>query len=138
MGNASSINKINYEDLNFLSNNNECILINTLPSTMQECLIMNTVNINEEISLINSYLKTDQKKTIIIYGKNCNDESIYKKYKQLNDLGFININIYTGGMFEWLLLQDIYGNDEFKTTTRELDILKYRPDSKLNRLYLTN
>ncbi len=138
MGNASSINKINYEDLNFLSNNNECILINTLPSTMQECLIVNTVNINEEISLINSYLKTDQKKTIIIYGKNCNDESIYKKYKQLNDLGFININIYTGGMFEWLLLQDIYGNDEFKTTKRELDILKYRPDSKLNKLYLTN
>lgn len=138
MGNASSINKINYEDLNFLSNNNECILINTLPSTMQECLIMNTVNINEEISLINSYLKTDQKKTIIIYGKNCNDESIYKKYKQLNDLGFININIYTGGMFEWLLLQDIYGNEEFKTTKRELDILKYRPDSKLNKLYLSN
>ena len=138
MGNASSINKINYEDLIFLSNNNECILINTLPSTMQECLIINTVNINEEITLINSYLKSDQKKTIIIYGKNCNDESIYKKYKQLNDLGFININIYTGGMFEWLLLQDIYGNDEFKTTTRELDILKYRPDSKLNRLYLTN
>ena len=56
----------------------------------------------------------------------------------MNDLGFVNINIYTGGMFEWLLLQDIYGNDEFKTTKRELDILKYRPDSKLNKLYLTN
>ena len=29
-------------------------------------------------------------------------------------------------MFEWLLLQDIYGDDEFPTTTKELDILKYK------------
>lgn len=138
MGNTSSVNKINYEDLLFLSNQNDCILINTLPSTMQDCLIINTVNINEEEQTINSYMKTTQRKTIVIYGKNCNDETIFKKYQQLNDLGFININIYTGGMFEWLLLQDIYGREEFQTTKKELDILKYRPDSKLTRLYLTN
>ena len=29
-------------------------------------------------------------------------------------------------MFEWLLLQDIYGYDNFPTTIKELDILKYR------------
>ena len=138
MGNTSSVNKINYEDLIFLSNQNDCILINTLPSSMQDCLIINTVNINEEENIINSYLKTDQRKTLIIYGKNCNDETIFKKYQQLSDLGFNNINIYTGGMFEWLLLQDIYGREEFQTTKKELDILKYRPDSKLTRLYLTN
>ena len=34
--------------------------------------------------------------------------------------------MYTGGIFEWLLLQDIYGKDEFPTTSEELDILKYR------------
>ena len=33
---------------------------------------------------------------------------------------------YTGGLFEWLLLQDIYGSDMFKTTTEEVDHLKYR------------
>ena len=70
MGNTSSVNKINYEDLIFLSNQNDCILINTLPPSMQDCLIINTVNINEEENIINSYLKTDQRKTIIIYGKN--------------------------------------------------------------------
>ena len=62
----------------------------------------------------------------MIYGKNCNDEKLISKYKQLIDLGFINVNIYAGGMFEWLLLQDIYGDDNFPTTSRELDILKYR------------
>lgn len=138
MGNTSSVNKINYEDLIFLSNQNDCILINTLPPTMQDCLIINTVNINEEEQVINTYMKNNQRKTIVVYGKNCNDESIFKKYQQLNDLGFSNINIYTGGMFEWLLLQDIYGREEFQTTKKELDILKYRPDSKLTRLYLTN
>ena len=41
-------------------------------------------------------------------------------------LGFSQLYIYYGGLFEWLLLQDIYGND-FSTTTQNLDILKYRP-----------
>ena len=126
MGNTSSVNKINYEDLIFLSNKNNCILINTLPPSMQDCLIINTTIATEEENIINSYLKTDQRKTIIIYGKNCNDETIFKKYQQLNDLGFNNINIYTGGMFEWLLLQDIYGSEDFPTTIVERDHLKFK------------
>ena len=35
-------------------------------------------------------------------------------------------------MFEWLLMQDIYGNDDFKTTQEELDILKYKPQNALS------
>ena len=138
MGNTSSINKINYEDINFLIKQNDCVIINTLPSSLQESLIINTINIMDEEKIINNYMKKNLQKTIIVYGKNCNDETIYKKYQQLSDLGFTNINLYTGGMFEWLLLQDIYGKEEFQTTKRELDILKYRPDSKLTKLYLTN
>jgi len=69
---------------------------------------------------------------IIIYGKNSNDEKIYKKYNQLISLGFYNIYLYVGGMFEWLLLQDIYGSTEFPTTKKELDILKYKPNKVLN------
>lgn len=63
----------------------------------------------------------------MIYGKNSNDETIYKKYTQLSKLGFVNVYVYLGGLFEWLMLQDIYGTEEFSTTSRELDILKYKP-----------
>jgi len=52
-------------------------------------------------------------------------------------LGFNSVFVYTGGIFEWLLLQDIYGKDEFPTTSEELDILKYRATSVLqDRLLL--
>jgi hypothetical protein len=69
---------------------------------------------------------------IIIYGRNCNDEKIYSKYKQLNSLGFYNVYIYSGGLFEWLMLQDIYGVDDFPTTKKELDILRFKPHKILN------
>jgi hypothetical protein len=54
-----------------------------------------------------------------------------KKYLKLQELGFSNIYIYPGGLFEWLCLQDIYGHDSFKTTKQEIDILKYKPLSGL-------
>jgi hypothetical protein len=73
----------------------------------------------------------NKKISIIIYGKNANDESIFKKYEQLITLGFSTVFVYTGGIFEWLLLQDIYGKEEFPTTSEELDILKYRANSVL-------
>ena len=75
---------------------------------------------------------------ITIYGKNCQEEEkIIKKYKQLQKLGFKNIYIYCGGLFEWLLLQDIYGKDEFPTTIKENDILKYKSISLLSPNLLT-
>ena len=72
----------------------------------------------------------------MVYGKNSNDDKIFKKYEQLIGLGFSSVYVYTGGMFEWLLLQDIYGKEEFPTKGNELDILKFRPNSILldNRL----
>ena len=69
---------------------------------------------------------------IIIYGKNSNDEKIYNKYNQLISLGFYNVYIYSGGLFEWLMLQDIYGEKEFPTTKKELDILKYKSNKCLH------
>jgi hypothetical protein len=42
------------------------------------------------------------------------------------------VYVYTGGLFEWLMLQDIYGEKEFPTSKKELDILKYKPQKKLN------
>ena len=72
------------------------------------------------------------RRRIVIYGKNCNDDTTNKKYQQLLTLGFYNIFLYTGGLFEWLLLQDIYGKELFPTTKKEVDILKYKPNQMLN------
>jgi hypothetical protein len=134
MGNSQSIKKINYEDVQFVTKNSEVhLLINTLNEHEQECLIPNTININKEVELINKFIKTGNKQVkIIIYGENCNDEKLYTKYNQLSSLGFYNVYIYPGGLFEWLMLQDIYGTTEFPTTKRELDILKYKPHKVLN------
>ena len=135
MGNSQSSSiKINYEDVQYIIKNLEGhLLINTLSSTEQNCLILNTININTEENVINSLLKRGAKNIkIVIYGKNSNDEKIYNKYNQLTSLGFYNVYIYTGGLFEWLMLQDIYGEKDFPTTKKELDILKYKPNKVLN------
>lgn len=134
MGNSQSSKKINYEDIQYVIKNSTIyILINTLNENEQACLISNTVGIDKEVELINKFIKTGNKQVkIIIYGRNCNDEKIYTKYNQLNSLGFYNIYIYPGGLFEWLMLQDIYGSDEFPTTIKELDILKYKPQKVFN------
>jgi uncharacterized membrane protein len=134
MGNSQSQKKINYEDVQYIiKNSEEYLLINTLSEMEQECLITNTIDIYKESELINKFIRTINKDIkIIIYGRNCNDDKIYNKYNQLYSLGFYNIYIYTGGLFEWLLLQDIYGTTEFPTTKKELDILKYKPNKILN------
>jgi hypothetical protein len=139
MGNSQSSSiKINYEDVQFvIKNPQEYLLINTLLTSEQNCLIVNTININNEENIVNTCIKKGMKDIkIIIYGKNSNDEKLYNKYSQLTSLGFHNIYIYMGGMFEWLMLQDIYGENEFPTTKKELDILKYKPNKVLNMLLL--
>ena len=134
MGNSQSIQKINYEDVQYCIKNHEShILINTLLEHEQGCLLPHTVQCSQEEMLINNLMKNGNKSVkIVVYGKNCNDEKIYVKYNQLNSLGFYNVYIYTGGLFEWLLLQDIYGATEFPTTKKELDILKFKPSKVLN------
>jgi hypothetical protein len=134
MGNSQSAQKINYEDVQYVIKNSEIhILINTLKETDQNCLIPNTICINKETDLINKFIKTGNKQVkIIIYGSNCNDEKLSIKYNQLYSLGFYNVYIYVGGLFEWLMLQDIYGDSEFPTTKKELDILKFKPNKSLN------
>lgn len=142
MGNATSaaitIPKVNYEDIQFLIKNvNDrfnmvsVMLINTLPTSSQHCLIKNTVPIAEEESIINTLINTNKEVKIVIYGKNSNDATIYTKYEQLRGLGFSSVFVYTGGIFEWLLLQDIYGSELFETIGNEIDILKYKSDSVL-------
>jgi hypothetical protein len=150
MGSNHSKNKINYEDMQYACNNafnnknsgKKYAIINTMDKTWQSCLIQSTIPIQEEEEMINGVLKNKYSNlnsndiTIIVYGTNSNDERIYSKYEQLVKLGIKNVFIYTGGMFEWLLLQDIYGRDLFPTTSRELGILKYKSRKQLNVLYI--
>ena len=127
MGNIQNIQKVHFEDLqNSINYNNEVILINTLKSINQSCLIYNTIQIDSEEDIINNLLKKNKNKKIIIYGKNYNDITVYKKYNQLKQLGFTNIYVYPGGIFEWLCLQDIFGTELFKTKGQELNILKFK------------
>ena len=132
----SVIQYASFEDVKKTTEKNY-ILINTLPSTEQNCLIYNTVSIENEVTSVEQAIK--DKSIIIIYGYNTNDSTIYKKYKQIRQqLRHKNVFIYAGGMFEWLLMQDIYGNDEFITTSNELDILKYKFISDINKLLIKN
>ena len=127
MGNTQTMKKINYEDMQTVIKNPEIyLIINTLSSSEQQCLIINTTLPNDEELIINKFIKDNKGIRIIIYGRNCNDETINKKYQQLSSLGFYNIFVYLGGLFEWLLLQDIYGAEMFPTTTKELDLIKYK------------
>ena len=156
MGVSASISKVNYEDIQCACRTanpmkqhdysnyhaptptQPWLLINTLPSGMQGCLIPGTLPIDEEEVAINALIAASDGKTreIIVYGKNANDDTVYKKYQQLMGLGFRNVRVYPGGMFEWLLLQDIYGAASFPTTSKELDLLKYKPPSGRQKLLL--
>jgi hypothetical protein len=139
MGNNQSIQKINFEDMQTVTKNPEIyLLINTLPISDQQCLIRGTISCEQEEHAINKYLKENKGLRIIVYGKNCNDDSVQKKYQQLLTLGFYNVYTYKGGMFEWLMLQDIYGAEMFQTTKSEKDILKFKPPPMLNISLLEN
>jgi len=134
MGNSQSIRKINYEDVQYIIKNQEAyIIINTLPISEQDCLLPNTMNIHKEEEQVNQLISAGKKDVkIVIYGKNCNDDKLYTKYQQLTSLGLYNVFVYPGGLFEWLMLQDIYGQDDFPTTKKEMDILRFKPKKILN------
>jgi 23S rRNA pseudoU1915 N3-methylase RlmH len=134
MGSGQSIKKVNFEDVQRVVKNHESyLLINTFPTNEQNCLITNSILASQEEQIINSHLERGSKLVnIIVYGKNTNDDTAYIKYQQLRKLGFSNVYLYLGGMFEWLLLQDVFGSEEFMTTSKHLDILKYRPQPTLH------
>jgi hypothetical protein len=134
------LKKVTFEDIQIIIKNKEqFILINTLPIDQQNCLIYGTVNYDMEEKIINELLTNYslKDKSIIVYGKNANDDTVEKKYRQFVSLGFTNVYIYIGGMFEWMLLQDIYGRDEFPTTSKVLDILKYKGNRGIFNKFIT-
>ncbi len=137
MGNqVSLVPKVSYEDIQMVVYRNShvqhsTLLINTLPPSLQHCLIKTTLDIRFEERVVNALIHKSPDIMIIVYGKNSNDITILHKYDQLVKLGFTNVHIYTGGIFEWMLLHEIYGKELFKITKYEIDILRYRPKSVL-------
>ena len=130
MGNGIS-NLVNFELLKEMQKEGATI-IHTMDEN-EKVLILGTVVAEKESEKINKMLsKNDYEKDIIIYGRNCHEyENLLKKQKQLASLGFKNIFIYLGGMFEWLLLQDVYGTKEFSTTSGiKPDPLAFMPSNQ--------
>ena len=130
MGNAASIkNPANFEDVQrFVSATDAHILLNVMDETDQDVLILKTLSAYDEVKTLEMLIddaEFDYK--ILVYGKNMGDiEKILKKQKQLEALGFSEVYVYFGGLFEWVLLQDIYGKELFKTTRSVTDILRYK------------
>ena len=130
---TASAGQINFEDMQSIisTTKKSVIIISTLKLDYQKCIIRGTVPADQEEARINDILSGEDSAgesiMIIVYGKNSTDGTVREKYEQLLKHGIDRICVYTGGMFEWLLLQDIYGADLFPTTGTELDILRYRP-----------
>lgn len=139
---GSSMKIVNFQDVQTIMNDaktltnkkqSNYLLINVLSPEEQACLIENTLCIGAEEETINEFVENYNTHLvkIILYGKNCGDYSILeKKNKQLVSLGFDTF-VYLGGLFEWLLLQDIYGCENFPTSKRILDILTFSHPSIL-------
>lgn len=121
MGNSNSTNMRNYI-VNF-DNVNQIIaaghtIIHIMPPDQEICLIKNTLTANKEIERINQFIEQKHfDKTILIYGKNMGDYNvILQRHNQMRNLGFTRVYIYLGGLFEWLLLQELYGAANFPTS----------------------
>ena len=120
---------VSFDVIQIAMNSPDYLIINVLPIHEQDCLIRGTIDAANEERILNKMIESIviANKKIIIYGKNCNDEHVTHKLHQLEKLGLTEVFLYRGGLFEWMLLQDIYGEKEFPTTKRELDILRYKP-----------
>jgi hypothetical protein len=117
------------EDCFFDSDKLEPLLITTIPITFMNShgkrgeipLIDGTLPPEKEEAYINELLETLDmgaigQLLIVVYGQNATDKTVNEKAIQLISLGFSSVCIYSGGMFEWSLLQDVYGQKEFPIT----------------------
>lgn len=136
--------KVSFEDVQFAIQyasppTTDFTIINTLSITDQKCLIKNTISCHQEENIINKYIENYEYRIpkFIVYGRNTNDPTVERKCEELLQLGFIHVYLYPGGIFEWLMLQDIYGKDEFPTTTNVLDLLKYKPSRRFGGSLIT-
>jgi hypothetical protein len=131
--NSAPLQLINFDFMQDARESSNYLIINVLPCHDQDCLISGTIAASNEEQILNEMIQsiTVPNKKLILYGKNCNDEAVTEKTIQLKKLGLCDVFIYRGGLFEWMLLQDIYGEKEFPTTKRDVDILRFKPTTSI-------
>ena len=133
----SSPRKVGFDDVLYAISQPNYILINTLPTSEQDYLIQNTIPCMMEEKQMNELMNSPDRDryVIILYGKNSVDETVEKKYNQIRELGFSKacVYVYSGGLFEWCLLQDIHGKANFPTLGNCRDILRFKPDRVFHR-----
>jgi hypothetical protein len=124
MGNSTSslpvLDRATFDDLK----DPRFLIINVLSETEQDVLIQGTVPCSEEVAEVEKAIA--EKKVIIIYGRNNHDDRVCLKYSQLKKLGG-KAKVYIGGLFEWILLQELYGNERFPLTSYNFDPYQYSP-----------
>ena len=105
------------------------VLIHTLPLSEQQCLLPGTLTADQETDCINRWLQGGRNEPleIVVYGKHASDPSVYAKVLQLQRLRIPTVWIYIGGMFEWILLQEVYGTELCPTTGICNDPLSFLP-----------
>ena len=119
MGTSHSVEKTTFDGIQQAVRGKGPILLSTLPKNEQRCLILSTLSPDVEEALLNKCLQRGESgKHILVYGKNALDASPEKKCKQLLGLGFTHVRMYPGGLFEWALLQEVYGTGLFPTTAK--------------------
>jgi len=126
-----AVPKVGFEEIKLaIQTPTQFVVINTLPVHEQGVLIPTTLALDKEEATMNAFISNydTASRHIIVYGKHAADDSAEKKYRQLKRLGFVNVFVYGGGLFEWILLQDIYGEAHFPTTAPPpKDLLYYAP-----------
>jgi hypothetical protein len=120
--------KIGFEEMHkAIRSPRQYCIIHTMAINDQECLVLNTVRAEEEEKRMEAILEKPAGIKVVVYGRNNVDETVEKKYRQLVGLGLSEVYVYVGGMFEWVLLQELYGEDNFPTAGKCRDLLKYKP-----------
>ncbi len=126
----SSIDFANYSTIQNAIRSGKTI-IHIMNVSDETILIKGTLPANKEVEQINNWILNNAfENEIYIYGySNADFNKLLQRQKQLLGLGFKHVYIYFGGMFEWLLLRDVFGETEFQldgvVTGAVVDILKY-------------
>ncbi len=126
----SSINYANYCDIQNAVRSGKTV-VHIMDVSDETILIKGTLTAYQEVEKINLWISNGAfDNEIYIYGySNADFNKLLQRHKQLLGLGFHKVYIYFGGMFEWLLLRDVYGATEFPLDGlikgAMVDILKY-------------
>ncbi|MBI2353033.1 rhodanese-like domain-containing protein [Candidatus Dependentiae bacterium] len=103
MQNTNKISLITAENLRqSIENNPELIVINVLSlADYQDCHIKGSININYD-QLLEKTSSWDKEKDVVIYCAGSSCQKSQRAYLLLQDLGFVHLYEYQGGIREWL------------------------------------